>query len=89
VVAAWAFTPSHHYASFATMPSLDEYRRKAPKYESEKKENEKEKKHRVIVRAYRVNGGWPVGFLLYVLFSHSMMRVYALGGCERYGHRYI
>lgn len=85
----WTFAPPHHDTSFATVPSLDKYGRKAPEYESERKENEKEKNHRVIVRAYRVSEDWLVVSWLYALFSHSMMRVYAPGEYEIYGHRYI
>ncbi len=62
--------PSHHDTSFATLPSLDEYRRKAPEYEPERKENEEKKNHIFIVRAYRGSGDWPVGSFLCALFSH-------------------
>lgn len=83
------FAPPHHDTSFATVPSLDEYSREAPEYESERKENEKEKNHRIIVRAYRGSGDWLVVSCLYALFSYWMMRVSGPGEYERYDHRYI
>lgn len=84
----WALTPSNHDASLATMPSLDEYCRKTPEYESERSENENEKKHIFSVRAYRGSGDWLVVSCLYALFSHWMMRVSDQEEYERYGHRY-
>ncbi len=41
----WTLTATHHDASSTALPSLDEYSREAPEYESKRPENEKEKKH--------------------------------------------
>ena len=40
-------TATHHDTSLTTLPSLDKYRRKTPEYESERSENENEKKHKI------------------------------------------
>ena len=82
----WTLAASHHDASLATVPPLDEYRRKAPEYESKTKENEQEKKHKISVRAYRGSGDWPVGSGLYVLYGYWLMRVSDREVYEIYGH---